>query len=174
MLPKMSFFLLSRAHVKKHGFAPHIVEIGLVPQMPPGIGFDARWWDAVVLANLWLLRRKRPVVVAGVSESTTRLGDEMQYVESLPTLTWDGGKPSACSLRLVRYGDITPVLPSGEDEWLLFLPVTPPIPLPYWPAPVTILGGIVVRRTDEILKLDTVDDDEIIAMADRLPAATWR
>jgi hypothetical protein len=165
----MSLFLLKRVSVQvgEHG----IVACLLAPDLPAALLYGPQS-IAIQLANLWRLRRERPYLVAS-SEGPSRQGptgeDDLAYVQSLPQLCVEG-RPGARCARYVGQGDVSPLMPRDEEDFLLLLPHPPPEMLPSWPHIVTELNAVLVGQVDEFIKIQTIDHS-VVSLVDALPDA---
>ncbi len=149
-------------------------ELGLVhhllaPEVPPS-SYGGSAFDAVVLANLWPLRRGRPYVAVGYDDtcwSRTPESEQIEYWESLPRLAV-AGRETAGRLRYVGEGDVSPVVPRSEDDLLLLLPSVPAAELPSWPELVSRLNALYLTRSDDSIEIITTDH-EVVELLDKLP-----
>ncbi len=145
-----------------------ITEYLLVPDLLPEQIYSSLY-NAVFLAALWRIHRERPYVVASVDKGKPRNfnKEDLAYIEALPHLDMSGFV-KAGSILYIGQGDISPFIPSLEDEFLLFLPKPPSSVVPCWPNIVTELNGVLVGQSNEFITLQTVDIN-IMALISDLP-----
>lgn len=145
-----------------------VTEYLLVPDLLPEQIYSPLY-NAVFLAALWRIHRERPYVVASVDKGKPRNvnKEDLAYVEALPYLDMSG-LVKANSIVYVGQGDISPFIPSSEDEFLLFLPKPPTLVIPCWPNTVTELNGVLIGQSDEFITLQTIDTN-IMALVNDLP-----
>ncbi len=151
----------------KHACPPwqddSVIHYLLLPLLPDSVR-NEQLIDAVILSNLWRIRRDRPYVVAYV-EDETRTTDP--YVQSLETRRIDGSQ-SPRPFVYVGMGDVSPLVPRTEDDMLILFRDVPPRILPSWPRFIVELGGVQITRADEYVKISTISSD-ICEVLDELP-----
>jgi hypothetical protein len=135
-----------------------ITEFLLIPDLAPQALYGPLH-NAICLANLWRLRRKRPYVAGSIDEEQCLVRMEpkdSEFLQSLPVLRIRGGDNSR-SIRYVGVDDLSVLLPYDEDDFLLFFPAPPPGEIPRWPHFVTDLDALYITGVDEFMKVATVD-----------------
>lgn len=130
----------------------------LIPDLRE-VDLKSHMYEAVVLANLWRLRRGRPYCVVCLTDDTVKryLSEEdRNYIDSMDSRLIEGHK-STGSLVYIGTKDIFPFVPRCEDDFILLCPEVPPEVLPRWPYLVSQLNSLYLTRSDEFLDLKTID-----------------
>ena len=157
----MSLVLLKRAGAPwRDGLMIHYL---LAPDLPEE-HTNEQVILAIMLANMWRIRRDRPYVVACVEDESRATNS---YVQTLDTRRVEN-TPSTRPLIYVGTGDVSPVVPRTEDDSLLFFRDVPPPILPSWPKLITELDAVQLSRADEFVKITTTDA-EVCKLLDELP-----
>jgi hypothetical protein len=158
----MALFRLRRLgekQMREHGVSRRL----LIPDLPSDL-LRGDLDRAIMLANLWRLRRRRANVVGCIHDYSGLPAEDLQYALSLPRVEVSEREGPEL-LRNLGVDDIAMFLPNCEEDFLLFLPKPAVAVLPAWPLMVTQLDGVLIGRCDEFVTIEYADPqlDQILA-----------
>jgi hypothetical protein len=133
-----------------------VVEYLLAPRLPDELLYQPIC-DAVRLAVLYRLRRNHPYSVASIDPERVRTAEatDAEYLKSLRLL--DPVVTGGDSLLEIAYGDLSPLLPYGEHEFILLMRSPPVGGIPCWPRLVVELDAVLVSQVDEYMQVQTAN-----------------